>query len=551
MNHFQLNDSRFNDDSVLFGKGVSTSATSTSPNKTSFHAKEISKKLNVENEKAIHMSESSSDEAEVSSNADSDFIDVPEMDSEMDADDTFFMRSNFPLPPPFLMNQPPDVPLNAPKIEVVINPGQMSSIKDDIFADIFDKPDRSEIDERKMPLIEDEQNSINECDKRESTSADVVAKIDFIDLEEDQVELQKADVDSDIAKSIETEVTTAKAVDAMPNSKMQSILSELDKEKSAATKLSLDDLLGPAASKEIDELIAKKDTTLLDTMEKEPSADGMSTPKKIPQPFFVKKTPPSSTKKSPKTAKNEADTTPSKAAKSLSEAFDSVPSTSSTAKATAIDAKQSIEMAASVLRDKKSKEELEDIAEMLNRERQDLAAERNKKDRLGVSITEQMSMECMELLRLFGVPYVVAPMEAEAQCAYLNAINLTDGTITDDSDIWLFGGQTVYKNFFDQNKHVLEFQSDNIQRLFHLDRHKLIQLSFLVGSDYTEGQFIHCQYPLDHLKWNFLFITELYRYPWYWRGHSSGGAVNLQSNARKRGGNNANHVYTFESSKVP
>lgn len=78
-------------------------------------------------------------------------------------------------------------------------------------------------------------------------------------------------------------------------------------------------------------------------------------------------------------------------------------------------------------------------------------------------------------------------MEAEAQCAYLNEICLTDGTITDDSDIWLFGGQTVYKNFFDQNKHVLEFKSDNIQRLFHLDRQKLIQLSFLVGSDYTQG----------------------------------------------------------------
>lgn len=80
-------------------------------------------------------------------------------------------------------------------------------------------------------------------------------------------------------------------------------------------------------------------------------------------------------------------------------------------------------------------------------------------------------------------------MEAEAQCAYLNEINLTDGTITDDSDIWLFGGRTVYKNFFDQNKHVLEYKSDNIHKLFHLDRHKLIQLSFLVGSDYTEGKF--------------------------------------------------------------
>lgn len=144
-------------------------------------------------------------------------------------------------------------------------------------------------------------------------------------------------------------------------------------------------------------------------------------------------------------------------------------------------------MAADVLRQKKSKEELEEIADNLGQERRDLIAERNRKDRLGVSITDQMSAECMELLRLFGVPYVVAPMEAEAQCAYLNEINLTDGTITDDSDIWLFGGKTVYKNFFDSNKLVMEFKSNNIEKLFHLSRPKLIQLSFLVGSDYTQG----------------------------------------------------------------
>lgn len=78
-------------------------------------------------------------------------------------------------------------------------------------------------------------------------------------------------------------------------------------------------------------------------------------------------------------------------------------------------------------------------------------------------------------------------MEAEAQCAYLNEHQLTNGTITDDSDIWLFGGKTVYKNFFVQKKLVMEFQSDNIKNTFNLDRKNLIQLAMLVGSDYTTG----------------------------------------------------------------
>lgn len=53
--------------------------------------------------------------------------------------------------------------------------------------------------------------------------------------------------------------------------------------------------------------------------------------------------------------------------------------------------------------------------------------------------------------------------------------------------MWLFGGATVYKNFFDQKKHVMEFRMAAIEQLFHVDRHKLIQLAMLVGSDYTTG----------------------------------------------------------------
>lgn len=92
-----------------------------------------------------------------------------------------------------------------------------------------------------------------------------------------------------------------------------------------------------------------------------------------------------------------------------------------------------------------------------------------------------------DLLQLFGVPYIVAPMEAEAQCAFLDTIELTDGTITDDSDIWLFGGRTVYKNFFNQSKYVMEFKTENIKHHFKLTRQQMILLALLVGSDYTVG----------------------------------------------------------------
>lgn len=57
------------------------------------------------------------------------------------------------------------------------------------------------------------------------------------------------------------------------------------------------------------------------------------------------------------------------------------------------------------------------------------------------SATGEMFAECQELLAMFGIPYIIAPMEAEAQCAAMDKLNLVDGVVTDDSDVFLFGAQ--------------------------------------------------------------------------------------------------------------
>ncbi|XP_060531638.1 DNA excision repair protein ERCC-5 homolog [Cylas formicarius] len=133
------------------------------------------------------------------------------------------------------------------------------------------------------------------------------------------------------------------------------------------------------------------------------------------------------------------------------------------------------------------KMELDELRNDLQREKMELMSEKATKERIASNITDQMYQEAQELLELFGVPYLSAPMEAEAQCAFLDEAKLTDGTITDDSDIWLFGGRTVYKNFFNQNKYVAEFRADGIQTHFKLTRDEMILLALLVGSDYTPG----------------------------------------------------------------
>ncbi|EDO06010.1 XPG I-region DNA excision repair family protein [Babesia bovis T2Bo] len=90
------------------------------------------------------------------------------------------------------------------------------------------------------------------------------------------------------------------------------------------------------------------------------------------------------------------------------------------------------------------------------------------------------------LLDLFGVPFIVAPSEAEAQCAHLNNTGLCFGVISDDSDTLAFGAKRVFKNFYSGN--VFEvYVADRILHELGLGRNEIALLAILCGCDYTPG----------------------------------------------------------------
>jgi 5'-3' exonuclease len=101
--------------------------------------------------------------------------------------------------------------------------------------------------------------------------------------------------------------------------------------------------------------------------------------------------------------------------------------------------------------------------------------------------TQEMYTECQELLTLFGIPYIVAPGEAEAQCSWLNSIGLVDGVITDDNDAFLFGADRVLRHIFDEKRYVEEYRAADIATELGLNKDRLIKMALLLGSDYTEG----------------------------------------------------------------
>ncbi|ADM12291.1 Rad2 [Encephalitozoon intestinalis ATCC 50506] len=91
-----------------------------------------------------------------------------------------------------------------------------------------------------------------------------------------------------------------------------------------------------------------------------------------------------------------------------------------------------------------------------------------------------------DILEVFNISYVEAPSEADAQCGFMCRNNTVDGVITEDNDVLLYGG-TVYRNFFRRDRGIEKYSLERIKKELNLDRKNLIELSYLLGSDYTLG----------------------------------------------------------------
>jgi DNA excision repair protein ERCC-5 len=204
--------------------------------------------------------------------------------------------------------------------------------------------------------------------------------------------------------------------------------------------------------------------------------------------------------------------------------------------------------------------ELNQKSQLQNREdyEHELKALRDqqKKDRRDADeVSKIMVTECQQLLKLFGLPYITAPMEAEAQCAELVKLGLVDGIVTDDSDTFLFGGTRVYKNMFNQAKFVECYLTNDLEKEFDLDRRKLIRMAHLLGSDYTDG--LPGVGPVTALEILSEFNSEegLKEFKEWWHRIQTGnqGPDDLKTSFRKKFKRNANKIFlppTFPDERV-
>lgn len=112
-------------------------------------------------------------------------------------------------------------------------------------------------------------------------------------------------------------------------------------------------------------------------------------------------------------------------------------------------------------------------------------------------LTEEMIEESKKLMDLMGIPWIQAPSEGEAQCAYMCEKGEVFATGSQDGDSLLFGSPILVRNlsisgrkklpkketYIDVKPELMELEE--VLSILGISREQLIFLGMLVGTDYN------------------------------------------------------------------
>lgn len=113
--------------------------------------------------------------------------------------------------------------------------------------------------------------------------------------------------------------------------------------------------------------------------------------------------------------------------------------------------------------------------------------EKNKLTQKTCNITKSDIQIFQKLLEYLGIPYINSPSEADSQCAYLYQAGLVDYIISEDSDIIVFGGDKIIKEFKASTTTVEIFDITNLYKNTKITRSTLIDIALILGCDYFSG----------------------------------------------------------------
>ncbi|KAF1356597.1 PIN domain-like protein [Delphinella strobiligena] len=117
------------------------------------------------------------------------------------------------------------------------------------------------------------------------------------------------------------------------------------------------------------------------------------------------------------------------------------------------------------------------------------AEEVEKFSRRTVRVTREHNAEAQRLLKLMGVPFIIAPTEAEAQCATLARGGKVYAAASEDMDTLTFNSPVLLRHltFSEQRKEpIQEIHLDKVLEGLEMDMTQFIDLCILLGCDYVD-----------------------------------------------------------------
>uniref|UniRef100_G3PT40 Zgc:110269 n=1 Tax=Gasterosteus aculeatus TaxID=69293 RepID=G3PT40_GASAC len=124
---------------------------------------------------------------------------------------------------------------------------------------------------------------------------------------------------------------------------------------------------------------------------------------------------------------------------------------------------------------------------LLQLEKRAHAAGWRSANRTGAGTTSSQTTDCLQLLKLLGVPVVQAPGDAEALCAWLVKQGTADAVASEDMDTLPFGGNILIRQLnAKKDSEVVEYSLNKLLEKLQISHEEFVDLCILLGCDYCD-----------------------------------------------------------------
>ena len=125
---------------------------------------------------------------------------------------------------------------------------------------------------------------------------------------------------------------------------------------------------------------------------------------------------------------------------------------------------------------------LQQLNPKTDKEKKEIDEEITKLSMQIINVTKSHIDDVKRILDLIGINYYDAPDEAEKYCVYLQKQGIIDYIVSDDTDVFTFGGTKVLKSSIKNN--IVEIDIEQFLIKNNFDMKKFIDFCILSGCDY-------------------------------------------------------------------